>query len=66
MNALKSILSHVSRLENHHHAGVSRKCGVGGFIETILVGAKIWNILRSLLLPTLVKNMGTRKIMIYA
>ena len=25
MNALKSTLSHVSRLENHHNASISRK-----------------------------------------
>ena len=31
MNALKIILSHVSRLENHLHVGISSKSGDGGF-----------------------------------
>ena len=31
MNSLKSILLHVSRLENHHHAGISSKSGDGRF-----------------------------------
>ena len=33
MNTLKSILSHVSRLENHHHAGTSYKPRNGRFLE---------------------------------
>ena len=66
MNALKSILSHVSVSKNHHNAGISSKSGMGGFLETILVMAKTWNILRFLLLPIQLIDTGTKKIMIYA
>ena len=61
MNALKSTLSHVSRLENHHNGGISRKSGDGRFSGNNPCNEKNWNIYRSLLLPTFVIEMGTRK-----
>ena len=66
MNALKSILSHVSRLENHHHASISSKSRDDRFSRNNPCSGKNWNIYRSLLLPTLVTDRGTRKIMIFA